>query len=430
MSLIDLHLTRARTPACLVPGLALHADRDGLAAVDIAIAHGKIASIAPASGTISADDRDFGIVLPCFADAHTHLDKGHIWPRRRNPDGTFMGALENASADREANWTADDLRARMSFSLRCAFAHGTKAIRTHLDSIGKQIDISFDVFDEIRADWRSRIELQVTGLFGIEQVEEPDHLTRLCRALRRTGGRLGPVPYMLPNLEELLDRCFRAATENGLDLDFHVDETQDPTSEGLEAIADAAKRNRFSGRILAGHCCSLSRQSAATQERVIGKLAEQNIAIVSLPLCNLYLQDRRPAGSTPLYRGLTLLHELKAAGVTVLCASDNTRDPFYAYGDLDGLEVFREAVRIGHLDHPFGDWISVVTSAPAAVMGLEDAGLIKAGAPADLVLFRARSYTELLSRPQADRVVLRKGVPIDTTLPDYRELDSVVGAPF
>ena len=34
-----------------------------------------------------------GIVLPTFTDAHTHLDKGHIWPRRRNPDGSFASAL-------------------------------------------------------------------------------------------------------------------------------------------------------------------------------------------------------------------------------------------------------------------------------------------------------------------------------------------------
>ena len=36
--------------------------------------------------------------------------------------------------------------------------------------------------------------------------------------------------------------------------------------------------------------------------------------------------------------------------------------------------------------------------------------------------------TELLSRPQADRVVLRSGKPIDTSLPDYRLLDQHVGA--
>ena len=48
--------------------------------------------------------------------------------------------------------------------------------------------------------------------------------------------------------------------------------------------------------------------------------------------------------------------------------------------------------------------------------------------PADLVLLSARFMSEMLSRNQADRVVLRGGKPIDTSLPDYRLLDQHVGA--
>jgi cytosine deaminase len=59
-------------------------------------------------------------------------------------------------------------------------------------------------------------------------------------------------------------------------------------------------------------------------------------------------------------------------------------------------------------------------------MGLPDAGVIRVGGPADLLLFRARSDTELLSRPQSDRIVLRAGCQIDTTPPDYRELDQAL----
>jgi cytosine deaminase len=47
--------------------------------------------------------------------------------------------------------------------------------------------------------------------------------------------------------------------------------------------------------------------------------------------------------------------------------------------------------------------------------------------PADLVLFSARFMTELLSRPQSDRIVLRAGKRLNATLPDWRELDPVVG---
>src|SRR5207249_2270030 len=82
---------------------------------------------------------------------------------------------------------------------------------------------------------------------------------------------------------------------------------------------------------------------------------------------------------------------------------------------------------ICHLDRPYGDWPRAVTTTPADLMGLREAGRIGPGLPADLVLFEGRTWSELLSRPQSNRVVLRNGVAIDRRLPDYRELDDLVG---
>ena len=42
------------------------------------------------------------------------------------------------------------------------------------------------------------------------------------------------------------------------------------------------------------------------------------------------------------------------------------------------------------------------------------------------MLFEGRTWSELLSRPQANRVVLRNGRAIDRRLPDYRELDDLL----
>ena len=116
---------------------------------------------------------------------------------------------------------------------------------------------------------------------------------------------------------------------------------------------------------------------------------------------------------------------MAARGINVSFASDNTRDPFYAYGDLDMLEVLREATRIGHLDHSRQDWVNAVLANPARACGFPAPSLAE-GAPADLVIFRARSWTELFARPHADRIVLRAGQAIDRTLPDYAELDPLM----
>ncbi|MEI6204896.1 MAG: amidohydrolase family protein, partial [Enhydrobacter sp.] len=130
---------------------------------------------------------------------------------------------------------------------------------------------------------------------------------------------------------------------------------------------------------------------------------------------------------TPHWRGVTLLHELKAHGLKVAIGGDNVRDPFYAYGDHDMLESFTQAVKIAHLDHPYGDWITAATSIPAEIMQFGGKyGRIGKGRSADLIVLKARDYGEMLSRFQADRVVIRGGKAIDTTLPDYRELDDLV----
>ena len=109
-------------------------DREGFVATDVLIDDGRIAAIAPAGAGQFGDAPSWTlagrIVLPTFIDAHTHLDKAHIWRRARNPTGDFTAALAAVDKDRVANWTAKDVAARMEFCLRSAYAHGTAAIRT------------------------------------------------------------------------------------------------------------------------------------------------------------------------------------------------------------------------------------------------------------------------------------------------------------
>ncbi len=433
-------LNNATVPACLVDANAAFlqdvpaTDASSLLATDILIEDGKIAELRPTStGSDSSSftediticDLDGAMVWPGFVDMHTHLDKGHIWPRAANPDGTFIGALETAATDRIARWNAEDIRARMDFALRSAYTHGTTAIRTHLDSSAPQHQISWPVFTEFRQEWRGRIALQASSIIGIDGILD-EFGTELATTVARHDGVLGVVTYMIDGMEAAIDRMFDLAIHHCLDLDLHVDETGDPGAVALRMVAERAVARKFDGRIVAGHCSSLACQDEADIDATLDLVAEAGIAVVSLPMCNMYLQDRTP-GRTPRWRGVTLLHEMRARGIAVAVASDNTRDPFYAYGDLDPLEVFREAVRILHLDHPLGDWPSAITRWPADIIGLPDHGRIAPGLPADLVVCRGRNYSEILSRPQSDRTVLRDGRPIARDLPDYRELDLHMG---
>jgi cytosine deaminase len=416
--------------AAHAPAAGATVDRDGLVKVDILIDGGRIAAVSAAGAGEFGDAPMLamagGIVLPLFADSHTHLDKGHIWPRAFNPTGAIDGAIVNVMADRDAHWSAADVAARMEFSLRAAYAHGTKAIRTHLDSVGPQTRISWPVFAAARERWRGKIELQASPLFLIDLALDPAHMADIEAMIDAHGtGILGAATPLGSKVREGLEVIFDLAERKGWNLDFHVDESEDPEARSLGVIAETAIARKFPGRILVGHCCSLTLQAPDEIVRTIELVARAGIDVVSLPMCNMFLQDRH-AGRTPRWRGVTALHEFRAAGVNAGIASDNTRDPFYAYGDLDMLEVWREGTRILHLDYPFSEGATVVFDAPARAMGLEAPGL-KAGASADMILTRARSFTELFARPQSERAVLRAGVAIDATAPEYRHLDALEG---
>jgi len=396
--------------------------KDGeLLVTDLGIADGKIAEVnaLPESPVVEMSG---AMVLPAFVDMHTHLDKGHILPRVSNPDGTFMSALQGVHND-HTHWSADDIYKRADFSLRCAYAHGTRAIRTHLDSPPALDEISWPVFTSLRDHWAGKIELQAVSLNGCDSTDLDGRYQRTAQLVKDSGGVLGLVAYPMNELDTFLSRYLALAASLDLEVDFHVDETLDPSVECVRSICRAVIDTGYTNTVTVGHLCSLSAQTQDRAMNTLDLMAEAGVNVVSLPMCNLYLQDRQ-SGSTPRLRGVTLVHEMKQRGIPVSFASDNTRDPFYAYGDMDMIEVMREATRLAHLDHADPGWIAAFSETPARICKFSPTSL-RAGVAADLVICSARNYTELHARPQADRIVLRDGVAIDRSLPLYEELDEL-----
>jgi len=429
-------LRRVHVPVSLLTGPPPGpVDEDDLVLCDLVIDAGKVADIVPGGSLAAAEgpDLDRSLVLPGLLDAHAHLDKGHIVPRARNHTGDLLGAAAASGPDRAARWHAEDVRRRIEFGLRTAYAKGVVAIRTHLDSLAPQPAITFPVFRKLRDEWAGRVELQPSTIGPID-IFTREEGRELADRVAEIGGNLGcgtrfleldnsPVP---PEFDIVMERIFTLAEERGLDLDMHVDESSDVEARTLIRIARMAVKRGFKGRILAGHCCALALQTDELIRDTMDACKDAGIDIVSLPAVNLYLQARGTNRKTPHWRGVTLLHELKAHGLKVAIGGDNVRDPFYGYGDHDMLESFSQAVKIAHLDHPHSDWITAATSVPAAIMQLTQFGHVGKGRPADLIVLKARDFNEMLARFQADRVVIRNGRAVDTTLPDYRELDDLV----
>ena len=193
-------LRNAHVPECTVSGAEnLKTDIDGLSLVDILIRDGKIAAVVPAGGGLSSGgaagellevDVDGGMCWPTFSDIHTHIDKGHTCERSRNNSGSLAGADDSCAKD-EVFWTREDVRRRMEFSLRSAYAHGTSAIRTHIMSGPVQGAIAWPVFNELKEEWKGKIELQGVSLSILRFFRDEVSAAELADRVKANGGILG-----------------------------------------------------------------------------------------------------------------------------------------------------------------------------------------------------------------------------------------------
>jgi cytosine/creatinine deaminase len=380
----------------------------------------------PAAPALDANsvDLDGALTFPGFVDAHVHLDKTHTWNRAPNRSGTFREALDTLAADK-ANWTREDIVRRAGFALHCAWEHGTRLIRTHVDTWLPWGEVNHAAMQELRETWRGRIALQTVPLTGVSNYmgSEGDLIADL--ALKYGASALGGWSPMSRELPEQVDRLLALAKERGVGIDLHVDENGNPAEEVLRTVAEAVIRAKFTHPVVCGHCCSLAVQDPERQRSTLALVKDAGIRVVALPLCNLYLQDRRQGGfpRTPQWRGITLIQDLMDAGVPLACASDNVRDAFHAFGDYDAAGVYIESVRLAHLDNRLPESVGVVTSVAADILGRAEMGRVAQGSPAHLVVFPARSFSEFLSRPgSARRLVDSSGIR-SARPPGFEELD-------
>ena len=393
-------------------------DDQGCALTDIGVAaDGSVAFVAAAGEGLQSPGPLIELsgrqVWPGLVELHAHIDKAGTAERTFSPEGTLDAAREAAKRDRLTPWTHEDAWGRMDWALNAAYGHGTVALRTHLDSQADRADPTWSIWPELRRAWAGRIELQAVATLGVAKLAG-GYGEEICERAAGLGARLGPVVYRSPALDAELTRAFDLADAFGLELDFHVDETDDPEARGLRRIAELALERGFKRRIVCGHACSLASHSDEEAAQTIALVRQAGIGVVSLPANNLYLQGRAP-GRTPSWRGVTRIKELRAAGVPVAIGGDNCQDAFYPFGDNDMLDVFRDAVRIAHLDYPFAGWVDAVSAIPGTLMGLGTRGRVATGSPADLIIFEQTSAIGVLATPGRPRLVVRAGLSLDVT---------------
>jgi cytosine/creatinine deaminase len=378
--------------------------------------NGQLVVIKPHDLAISnVANQNIPMLLPAFADLHVHIDKTFVVDEVGPAEGDLFAAIERMAQHRDG-WSQEHIRTRMQRALQEAYASGSRALRTHLDWMGKDAPKSLQVFEALRDAWRGKLTLQCVSLTpldffgnafdGEDLALEVATANNTCDKARGEAALLGAFVYRNERIYDKLQRVFDLAIKNGLDLDFHVDEGLDADARGLRAIAELTIKNKMQGRVTCGHACSLAMQSDEDALATLKLCAQAGIHLVSLPSTNLYLQGAWHR--TPVERGLTRLREARAAGVSVSLATDNVADGFYPYGSYNLLTAWALGVQAGHLSQPL-DWLSSITSAPARAMGLAWDGLIREGCSAhDLLLVQACDARDLMNASHVRRLLDRQ----------------------
>ena len=196
-----------------VPSAMMGRPGGGIERVDITIADGRIAEHRAAHARPGPRPRRRP--RPAGAGRHSHPSRQgpHLAapPQRGRHLGDRAYAL-NRRHDRALVGRPTSSAAWIS-PCAAAYAHGTAAIRTHIESTPPQHDISWEVFERMRDEWAGHIELQAVSLVG------PDSLWWTARpstaspsASQQAGGRLGGAVRSFPpsaGSDADLGRCRR-----------------------------------------------------------------------------------------------------------------------------------------------------------------------------------------------------------------------------
>jgi cytosine deaminase len=330
-----------------------------------------------------------------LVNLHAHADRAYTAKSFRPRS---LADAVAASAAARAGFTAEDVAARALRLFETSLGHSVTRIRTHTDVDGIVEMRSMHGVLAAKKQLVGRIDVEVVAFSTSKNdLADPAAAARLKEAIGLGADLIGAGLNGSADPPRALATLLDLAEASGLPLDLHLDEHLEPHRTLCGEVADAIIARGLQGRVTLSHLCVLSAVNPKIAGELIKKLARAQVAVVALPETNLYLQDRGEDGA--IRRGLTLIRELRAAGIEVRLGTDNVRDWFFPFGDADLLDTALVAAIAAHLD----DEAELI----AAICGGRRA--VEAGIPADLVLVRGMSFDDALARRPADRTVFKAG---------------------
>ncbi|HEX7986753.1 MAG TPA: amidohydrolase family protein [Duganella sp.] len=385
---------------------------DGRRGVDIAVEHGRIAAIGPALPLAGAReiDADGDLVSAPFVDAHFHMDATLSYGLPRvNASGTLLEGIA-LWGELKPDLTQQALIGRALQYCDWAVARGLLAIRSHVDVCDDRL-LAVEALLEVKRLVAPYLDLQLVAFPQDGVLRSPTALANLKRAIAMGVDVVGGIPHfertMADGAESVRILCEFAA-EQGLRVDMHCDESDDPHSRHIETLAYESNRLGLHGRVTGSHLTSMHSMDNYYVSKLLPLIREGGVAAIANPLINITLQGRHD--SYPKRRGMTRVPEMLAAGIDVAFGHDCVMDPWYSLGSGDMLEVAQMGLHVAQMtgQDAMRACFEAVTTTPARILGLEGYG-IAVGNHADLVLLDAADPVEAIRLRAARRLVMRRG---------------------
>ncbi|MDJ0755466.1 MAG: amidohydrolase family protein [Ardenticatenaceae bacterium] len=381
--------------------------------IEVGIKNGLIEAVSstPLPPGAREIDAEGGMISPAFFEAHFHLENAYLWDGLINQSGTLLEAIE-IYAEVKHDLTTADIVQRAGRVIQAAVANGTLWLRSHvdIDHIAKLTILNGVA--AAREQYRDLIDIQLVAFPQLGMARNPEAVDMMWQALEKGCDLVGGMPHGEKNMADAarhIELAFEMAEKFDVDIDMHIDETDDPYWHSLELLAEKTIESGWQGRVTAGHCCSMSAWDDAMAARIIEKVKQADIHVVTNAPINLMLEGRNHHHPKP--RGIARVVELLQAGVNVVCGQDDVQNMFYPYGQMDPLEVAMITAHAAHMGAP--EEIQAAFDMPryhaARLWPLEKYG-VKVGAEANLVVLDAKSPVEALRRRPVRRYVLRKGI--------------------
>ncbi|MBV9522077.1 MAG: amidohydrolase family protein [Alphaproteobacteria bacterium] len=376
--------------------------------IDIGIAQGRIAAIAPRlDGDAAIFEGEGRLACPGLVETHIHLDKSRIIERCAPQEGRAVNPVRRV-APLKAGFTVADTYARAARTLEQCLLHGATRMRTQVEvdpAIGMR---GFEAIQALIADYKWAIDIEICVFPQEGLINRPGTEELLVEGLRRGATVLGGAPRYDSDRAGQIHRIFALAREFDVDIDLHLDVGDTPDAMDIHLVCALTEQYRRGGRVVVGHMAKLSTMPPADAARLARRLADLGIAVTVLPATDLFLMGRDQDHN--IRRGVADAHLLIEHGVNCSLSTNNVLNPATPYGDCSLIRMANLYANVLQIEGAarLRECFAMLTERSARLLNLEDYGFA-VGKPADIVVIEARSPEEAIAEVAPPAAVFKRG---------------------